>query len=560
MHALLQRLLPTAFATLAAAGLVLGASPAATAATPQSARQSSTAHISSGLQKKMQADPTGQLPVIVQMKAQSHASQASGQEAQAALRLVHQHGKGDKALGIIHGASGALAPTEIDALAHDPSVAAIYEDVQVRRSASTLATAYPGEVNALSIWSDGGSGLGVTVAVLDSGISQDPDLTQPTNRIIQAVNFADPLPVGAQDPGGHGTHVAGIIGGNGVSSNQQYVGIAPKANLIDVRVLDAKGSGSASSIIAGLQWVIANKDVYGIRVVNLSLGAPATTDYVNDPIAAATEIAWLRGLVVVTASGNEGAGIVDSPGIDPHILTVGAVDDNGTPGPSDDLVPAWTGWGFPMGSDAKPDVVAPGRRIVSLRAPGSTLDTLLPDRVVTATNGRTYFRLSGTSMAAGVMSGGIALLLERRPGLTPDQVKALVMATSRPYGQSAAMLVPIPIAGLGISDSRYALSSLVPTLAPRGLRLANAAAQALYPVLYGQPLSWNDPAYAGIDWAQVNWTNLIWDNLVWDNLNWDAFNWNNLIWESLGWSNLIWDTSTWENLIWDSPAPLALPD
>ena len=558
---LLQRLLPTAFATTAAAALLLGASPAATAASPYAGRQNATAHISDGLQKKMQANPTSQLPVIVQMKAQSHAAHASANEAEAALALVRQHGKGDRALGLVHGASGALTPSEIDALAHDPSVAAVYEDLPVRRSAAlNLATAYPGEVNAPSIWNDGGTGVGVTVAVLDSGISQDPDLTQPSNRIVTAVNFADPLPLGVQDPGGHGTHVAGIIGGNGTNSNGQYIGIAPKANLIDVRVLDAHGVGTASSIIAGLQWVIANKNLYGIRVVNMSFGAPATTDFINDPIAAAVEVAWLRGLVVVTSAGNGGAGIVDSPGIDPHIITVGALDDQGTPGPSDDLVPVWTGWGFPLGSDPKPDVIAPGRRIVSLRAPGSTLDTLLPGRVVTAATGSTYFRLSGTSMSAGVVSGIAALILERQPLLTPDQVKTLLIQTQRPFGQSSPTLVPIPIAGLGLSDGHAAVYSATPVVAPRGLRLANAAAQALYPVLYGQPLSWKNPTYAGINWTQVNWSNLIWDTLVWDNLNWDAFSWNNLIWDSLGWNNLIWDSTTWNNLIWDSPDPLTMPD
>ena len=554
-------LLGNVFPTAAAALLVLSVSPVVTAETPLLNSRGSSAHIAPDLQRRMQSNPTQQVPVIVQMKAPPSLPRTTSQAAQTALGLVRQHGQGGKALGIIQGASGVLAPSEIDALAHDPRVAAIYEDHPVRWSDTTnLVTAYPAEVNATDVWAAGGSGQGVTVAVLDSGIAQDPDLSQPTNRIVAAVNFADPLPLGVQDPGGHGTHVAGIIGGNGTSSNRQYVGIAPRANLLDVRVLDSQGSGRASSVIAGLQWIVAHKDVYGIRVVNVSIGAPATTDFVHDPIAAAVEVAWLRGMVVVSSAGNGGFGVVDSPGIDPHVITVGALDDQGTPSPSDDIQPAWTGWGIPIGSDAKPDVVAPGRRIVSLRVPGSTLDKLLPDRVVAASNGATYFRLSGTSMSTGVMSGVVALLLEAHPGLTPDQVKAMVSRTARPFGQQFGLLLPNPTAGMGIVDAHAAVGSASPIVAPRGLRLADAAAQALYPVLYGQPLNWKDPSYAGVDWSQLNWSNLIWDNLVWDNLNWDAFNWNNLIWDSLGWNNLIWDSATLNNLIWDVPSTGPPPD
>ena len=406
----------------------------------------------------MRAKPGRELPVIVQLKATPSPRRAASDDGKDALALVSQHGRGGKPLGLIRGASGSLTTNEIEQLSHDARVAAIYQDLPVRRSAGdNLLTAYPSEVNAPNLWDAGRTGRGVTVAVLDSGIAADPDLTQPTNRILTAVNFADPLPVGVQDPGGHGTHVAGIIGGDGGKSNRQYVGIAPNVNLVDVRVLDATGSGSASSVIAGLQWVVAHKNDYGIRIVNLSLGAPTTQDYVHDPIAGAVEVAWLRGLVVVGAAGNGGPGIVESPGIDPRIITVGAVDDMATPWVSDDTVPAWSGWGVPLGSDPKPDVVAPGRRIVSLRVPGSTLDQLLPDRVVPALNGSSYFRLSGTSMAAGVVSGAVALLLEAHSSLTPDQVKALMTTTGRAFG-AGGLAVPVPGATNGIVNPRGAIA------------------------------------------------------------------------------------------------------
>jgi serine protease AprX len=552
---ILHRLLPSALASTVAAVLLLGVQPAAMAANPTRAPET---RVAPGLEREMKtADPGRQLPVIVQLKAAPTKQRAASDDGKEALALVSQHGRGGKPLGLIRGASGALTPKEIDNLAHNPRVAAIYQDMPVKRSAGdNLLTAYPAEVSAPSLWDLGRTGRGVTVAVLDSGIAQDPDLVQPTNRILTAVNFADPLPVGVQDPGGHGTHVAGIIGGDGGKSNREYVGIAPDVNFVDVRVLDTLGSGSASSVIAGLQWVVAHKNDYGIRIVNLSLGAPATQDYVHDPIAGAVEVAWLRGLVVVGASGNGGLGLVDSPGIDPHIVTVGAVDDMGTPWVSDDALPIWNGSGTPLSSDPKPDVLAPGRRIVSLRVPGSTLDQQLPDRVVLAANGSSDFRLSGTSMATGVVSGAAALILQALPTLTPDQVKALLMSTGRPFGVSA----PAPGVTNGIVNPHSAINALTPVVAPRGLRVADAAAQILYPLLYGQPLNWKDPAYGGVDWTQINWSNLVWDDFAWDNLVWDDFAWDNLVWNNLVWDNLVWDASTWNNLIWDVGAGTTGPD
>jgi serine protease AprX len=556
---IISRLLPCALASAGAALLVLSASPLASAANPT---RTPEARIAPGLQKEMRdSTPDRQLPVIVQMKATPSTRRAASDDGKEALTLVAQHGRGGKPLGLIRGASGALSPKEIENLSHDARVAAIYPDLPVRRSGGdNLVTAYPGEVGAPAIWDLGRTGRGVTVAVLDSGIAQDPDLTLPTNRILTAVNFADPLPVGQQDPGGHGTHVAGIIAGDGGKAGHQYVGVAPNANLVDVRVLDTFGSGTASSVIAGLQWVVAHKNDYGIRIVNMSLGAPTTQDFVHDPIAAAVEIAWLRGIVVVTAAGNSGAGVVDSPGIDPHVITVGAVDDMTTPWVGDDTVPIWSGWGVPLGSDVKPDIVAPGRRIVSLRVPGSTLDQLLPDRVVPTFNGASYFRLSGTSMAAGVVSGAIALLLEAHPALTPDQVKALLTTTGRSFGSQGGPAIAVPGATNGIANPRGAMGGLTPVVAPRGLRIANAAAQMLYPLLYGQPLTWKDPAYAGIDWTQLNWTNLVWDDFAWDNLVWDNFAWDNLVWDNFAWDNLVWDASNWTNLVWDAGAGPTSPD
>ena len=547
-----RRVLPRILAAAAAVlVLVVGASPVAAVSNPS---RTSPTFVAPNLLRQMQANPGSRLRIIVQLRATATTPRNDVQAAQLALGLIRQNGLGGAALGIIRGASGAMNAAAITALAHDPRVAAIYEDVPVRRrdGFSQLGTAYPAEVNAPAVWQQGGSGHGVTVAVLDSGIAQDMDLTSQGNRILTAVNFADPLSAGVQDPGGHGTHVAGIIAGNGTRSNREYVGIAPNANLVDVRVLNALGNGSASSVIAGLQWVVAHAHDYGIRVANLSFGAPASVDYQHDPIAAAAEIAWLRGVVVIAAAGNTGINNVESPGIDPYVITVGGIDDNATQILGDDAVPSWTAWGTPQNSTSKPDIVAPGRRIVSIRVPGSTLDQQLPDHVVAAANGTTYFRLSGTSMATGVVSGVTALLLEAHPTLRPAQVKAILMGTADAFGQSTGLAVPNQTVGKGITDVLGSIAAASESTADTRLRVADPAASGLYQLLYGQPLNWKDPAYAGVDWTQQTWSNLIWDDQTWDNLIWDSFNWNDLIWDSLSWNNLIWDSASWSDLIWDT--------
>jgi serine protease AprX len=508
------------------------------------------------LQQLMQANPLQRVPVIVEMQPSSLAG-AGATLAQQAFNLLQLNGLAQVQLPLLGSAAGLANSLEITTLSLLPGVAYIHYDAPVRAhdgpiASSNLAAAYPPSVNADRVWATGRTGQGVTVAVLDSGITPDADLVQPSNRILARVNFADQLG-SVDDPGGHGTHVAGTIAGNGTRSAGEYLGVAPGANLVDVRVLDANGNGRASSVILGIQWALDHRAQYNIRVLNLSLGAPAPGSYRLDPVAAAAEMAWLRGLVVVAAAGNSG-GAPDSPGADPYVITVGATDDRGTDSIGDDLQPSFSSFGTPLASSAKPDLVAPGRRIVSLRAPGSTLDRLLPDRVVTASNGSTYFRLTGTSMSTAVVSGAVALLLEAQPGLTPNQVKAVLKGTARPFGQTSGV-TPNPAAvGAGVLDAYAAVQSGSRAAANHGNHPADPTSRSLYPALYGQPLSWVNQLADGILWSLLSWTTLSWNNLAWDNLAWDNIVWDNLAWDNLAWDNLAWDSTRWNNLAWDNLA------
>ncbi|GAB4456224.1 MAG: hypothetical protein OHK0029_13810 [Armatimonadaceae bacterium] len=316
------------------------------------------------------------------------------------------------------------------------------------------------------------SGKGVTVAVLDTGIGDHKDLRgKGGSRVLESVNFVPDkkgkVPKNADDECGHGTHVAGIIAGDGSeSTGKQYFrtfrGIAPEASLVDVRVLDETGQGTVSDVIAGIQWVLTNQKRYGIRVVNLSAGHEVGESFRTDPLCRAVEAAWQRGVVVVCAAGNGGRaysaaapgrdnegfgtayGSIQSPANSPSVITVGAMKRgiNNIRSPRDMAQIATYSSRGPSRLDLvlKPDLVAPGDAVIATQARSSYLSEGVngQNQVLESEyerNGknrpsRDYLRLSGTSMAAPVVSGAVALLLEKEPRLTPDTVKARLMLTA----------------------------------------------------------------------------------------------------------------------------------
>jgi serine protease AprX len=291
----------------------------------------------------------------------------------------------------------------------------------------------------------GVNGQGIGVAVVDSGIAPHSALGQ---RVVASVSFVTGDPQ-VTDAFGHGTHVAGIIAGNPAPANgvtPEYAGgIAPRATLVNVRVLGANGTGLTSDVIAGLDWVIANRLLYNIRVINLSLGHPETEGCSTDPLCEAVNQAVQAGIVVVVAAGNAGRtpdgravlGGISSPGNSPYAITVGALNTWGTVDRSDDTVATYSSRGpseYDLG--VKPDVAAPGTKIVSLQAAGAFLPAMYPSIHVAGSGNNAYMYLSGTSMAAPMVSGGVALLLQGSPNLSPAQVKFALQngATTMPDG------------------------------------------------------------------------------------------------------------------------------
>jgi serine protease AprX len=290
-------------------------------------------------------------------------------------------------------------------------------------------------IRATDAWQRAATGNGVGVAVIDSGISGDlPDFVTGGRSRVIASAVTNPCATDANDHFGHGTHVAGLIAGNSLNSPVKrnlagrYMGVAPRANLISVKVADDDGETTVLDVIYGIQFAVDNKDRFGIRVVNLSLSSTVPESYLTDPLDAAAESAWFSGLVVVAAAGNDGVAsdaVSYAPGNDPYVISVGGVDDRGTRSRDDDVLAPWSSRGVTQDGFQKPDVLAPGLRLVSTLAIGSDFEKLCRKCII----GRAYFRLSGTSMSAAVVSGAVALMLEKRPGLTPNQVKGAMLAT-----------------------------------------------------------------------------------------------------------------------------------
>jgi serine protease AprX len=326
------------------------------------------------------------------------------------------------------------AMSQDGSFAHISADAPVVADMAITNKVTGASAMWQGSGGLLGLLATPGyNGTGIGVAIVDSGIAPHSALD---SRVIARVNFVSWEAPSTGDPYGHGTHVAGIVGGNTTAA--KYVtaafagGSAPGAKLIDVRVLGASGVGYTSDVIAGIDWAVANRLKYGIRVINLSLGHAVSEPSTFDPLCKAVARAVQAGVVVVASAGNYGLtstgapvlGGITSPGNSPYAITVGAIDTAGTVTRADDTVAPYSSKGPTRYELAvKPDVVAPGTKLVSLEASGSYLSKKYPAWHIAGSGKNAYFRLTGTSMSTAVVSGGVALLLDANPYLTPGQIK-----------------------------------------------------------------------------------------------------------------------------------------
>lgn len=377
-------------------------------------------------------------------------------------------------------------------------------------STANLQSVYPQAVRANALWNTATylQGQGVGVAVVDSGVHADhPDLA---GRVVAQVKFGSAPSVA--DDYGHGTHVAGIIAGNGSASGGRYIGIAPKANIVNVKVSDDRGGSTASDVVAGLQWVLENKDTYNIRVVNLSLNSSVDQSYHVDPLDAAVEVLWFNKLVVVVSSGNTGKNALFPPANDPFVITVGAADNKGTVATKDDSLAKFSSSDRVENKVSKPDLVAPGVDLVSSLLNTTYNATAHADHKVSGFPGaQYYFRMSGTSMSAPVVAGAAALLLQDEPNLTPDQVKYRLMSTAKRIPGKGSGSGQLDVYAAVNGDSTASANSGIP------------ASQLLWSG--SEPMTWES-----VNWNSVNWNSVNWNSVNWNSVNWNSVNWNSDYW------------------------------
>lgn len=509
-------------------------------------------------------------------------------------------------LPIVNGLVASLDHNGIVSLSNQSNVVYISKD----RSLTPFFDNAGPAINASAAWQSNYTGAGIGVALIDSGVNTHPDLFTtnllPTSRVVYSQSFV-PGDSSTADAYGHGTHIAGLIAGNGISStgplfSETFKGIAPKANIINLRVLDGNGSATDSTVIAAINQAINLKARYNIRVINLSLGRAVFESYKQDPLCHAVEEAWKNGIVVVVAAGNNGRyvptsgyGTVTSPGNDPYVLTIGSMKPMGTPERTDDLIASYSSKGPTMLDHiVKPDLVAPGNLLVSTETSNTALyNTETSNQIPyssyiyggSSSPSKTYFELSGTSMATGVVSGAVADLLQAHPTLTADQVKARLMKTaSKSFPTSSSVYDPtsgitytsqydIFTVGAGYVDLAAAMAStelssgtaMSPT-AVYNSNTGNVTLTSASSAVWGSSQAWSGPAVWGstqfvggsaIMWganstsgSAIMWgaTDLSGSAIMWGASNSSGFSaiWSNAImWGASGqWANAImWGAS-----------------
>ena len=365
------------------------------------------------------------------------------------------------------------------------------------------------------------------IAIFDTGIdaSKTADFG---SRVVARANFVSSEPNASGDPMGHGTMVAGIAAGNG----SLYPGVARNAPLVDVRVASSSGQALTSDIVAAVDWVLANKGQYNIRVANFSLVGTRAASFMVDPLDRAVEKLWLGGVVVVAAAGNNGHPTLPSgigaPANDPFVITVGALDISKTLAYQDDARAPWSAYGSTADGFMKPDVAAPGRWIVGPVPNGSTIHDRKTNRVVAPG----YMWMSGTSFSAPMAAGAAAQILARRPGFSPDQVKGALMVSARHLAGHD------PGAGVGEIDIAAAAKLSSPPNPNENLYafVANGSFDAA---------AWSAHVGSQANWTQANWTAANWTLSNWVSSNWVSSNWVASNWVSANWTTSNWVAANW---------------
>ncbi|HVV56782.1 MAG TPA: S8 family serine peptidase [Gaiellaceae bacterium] len=489
--------------------------------------------------------------------------------ANAAVRLAGFLAGGQRNLNVVGGVELKLPARfvtflqKIPGLTVTPNVPVKMADAAEAGDTSGVSGAdsnqlWPFATGNAALWADDLSTYASStpaIAVIDSGVQSN----ELGSRVIASVNVSsDPNNTTLDDQAGHGTFVADIAAGQ----SDTLTGADPAAPIVSVKVMGADGSAKVSDVIAACQWVLDHKDQYNIRVANFSMHSSYGTNSYNDPLDQAVEKLWFAGVTVVAAAGNYGtgatpSGVLFSPGNDPFVVTVGAAGLNGTASSSDDNIADWSAWGYTEDGFAKPEIVAPGRYMVSNVPSGSTLTTEFPQKIQGTDGSSTLMQISGTSFAAPVVSGTAAEILARHPGYTPDQVKGELMKSARSVpnaanGQAGVGEITAPWAA-NDTDAPNPNAGLDQFVGPDSTGATVFDADAWKAAVQSNA-AWNDAAWNDAAWNDAAWNDAAWNDAAWNDAAWNDAAWNDAAWNDAAWNDAAWNDAAWNDAAWNDAA------
>ena len=488
---------------------------------------------------------------------------SAGHAAEQAV--VDAGGKVLRHLSVIDGFAARLPRSAVPSVSSVPGVRwvspdrALHMEAQYGQDSGVASAVYTDVIRASKTWGMSDTGAGVTVAVVDTGVNTSGDLA---GQVVHAEDFT--AEQNNQDSYGHGTFVAGLIAGTGAGSAGAIKGVAPGAKIVSLKIAGADGTTDVVRVLEALEWIVDFKDAYGIRVVNLSLGFSTSQSYLVDPLDFAVERVWNAGVVVVAAAGNGNnvAGSITAPGNDPFVITAGSSNDKTTLSLTDDKLATFSSIGPTVDGIAKPELLAPGRSVVSSRSPGSTIDTTYPDSEV----GATYAKGSGTSFSAAIASGVAALVIQRAWSLSPNQVKWRMTSTTRLIGGTAApSWWPGNVDAFGAAmslDTTSANQGIAPAVGGGSLQATRGAfcfkyvdGKCMTDADADAAIGFDESRYFSNTWAGSQWLGSQWLGSQWLGSQWNGSQWLGSQWlgassDSSAWAGSQWLGSQWLGSQW----------
>src|SRR5215218_4056803 len=495
----------------------------------------STTYVDPVLIAKANSTPNALVKVIIQDNADGFDGAKDAFERARSLDKEHSGEQLTRKLRFVASAAVTHKAKRVLQLAHLPNLTITF-DAPVKLSGTvtpqlTTKHIWPTAAGLKPMWSNRpASGPMPTIAIVDSGIEKNRADFDMGARVIDDVVITQLEPNSSGDGRGHGTFVAGIAAG----SAKDQAGAAPQTNLISLDVMDDNGMARTSDVIAAAEWIYKNRASKNIKVANLSLHSTMPSNFINDPLDKAVEKLWFGGVTVVAAAGNYGrsdgpSGVPYAPGNDPFVITVGAVDLEGSIYAWNHDVPNWSAYGYTKDGFRKPELAAAGRYMIGPVPTGATLRTARPENVVNAG----YMRLSGTSFSAPVVAGAAALLHMQHPTWTPDQVKGALM-------QRARYIPDAPLGSAGVGEiNAYRSTLLTSPPNPNGALNKFRKLNPLTGMTEFDGSAWYAAAKASVSWDSVSWSDVSWSDVSWTDVSWSDVSWSDVSWSDVSWSDVL---------------------